>query len=451
LFRNFGALALVAPSQAITRALRTKIKLSKTYQCKTPTNEPLNASLIKAQGAGMNVLVMNPGGNSLKVEIVSCSPTQQFASEGRKLVSVILEGIGKEPTLSVLRGKETTHTEPMQATDYGEAATSIFSWLEEKQHLAQPEIERVGIRVVHGGRRFAQATKITAEVERAIHDFERLAPLHNKSSLELIEPTRRRFVDAPLYAVFDTAFHRTIPDVASLYAIPTDLAEKHGIRRFGFHGTSHRYMLERAAHLLGKQPQEVNLVTMHLESGCSVSAIAKGQSVDNTMGFTPLEGLMMGSRSGDVDPSLIPFLIREEHMELDAVMTLLNKKSGLLGISGWSLDTRVLMKDYDQEPQVKLAMEMFSYRVVKAVGAYLCALGGADAIVFGGGISENTPLVRERVCSSLRWCGMEMDAEKNRTLIDVEGKLSTGSSPLQALVVLTEEGLQIAHECSQAS
>ena len=398
----------------------------------------------------MNVLVMNPGGNSLKVEVVSCSPTQQFASQGKKLISVILEGIGKEPTFSVLRGKETTHTEPMQAKDYGEAATSIFSWLEEKQHLAPPDIERIGVRVVHGGRRFAEATKITAEVERAIHDFERLAPLHNKSSLELIEPIRRRFVDAPLYAAFDTAFHRTIPDVASLYAIPPGLAEKHGIRRFGFHGTSHRYMLERAAHLLGKQPQQVNLVTMHLESGCSVSAIAKGQSVDNTMGFTPLEGLMMGSRSGDVDPSLIPFLIREEHMEMDAVMTLLNKKSGLLGISGKSLDTRVLMKDYDQDPRVKLAMEMFSYRVVKAVGAYLCALGGADAIVFGGGISENTPLVRERVCSSLRWCGMEMDAEKNRTLIDVEGKLSTGSSPLQALVVLTEEGLQIAHECSQA-
>ena len=284
----------------------------------------------------MNVLVMNPGGNSLKVEVVYCSPTQQFAAQGKKLVSVILEGIGKEPTLSVLRGKETTHTEPMQAKDYGEAATSIFSWLEEKQQIGQPDIERVGVRVVHGGRRFAKATEITSEVERAIHDFERLAPLHNKSSLELIEPIRRRFVDAPLYAVFDTAFHRTIPDVASLYAIPTDLAEKHGIRRFGFHGTSHRYMLERAAHLLGKRPQEVNLVTMHLESGCSVTAIAKGQSVDNTMGFTPLEGLMMGTRSGDLDPSLIPFLIREEHMEMDAVMTLLNKKSGLLGISGKS-------------------------------------------------------------------------------------------------------------------
>jgi acetate kinase len=399
----------------------------------------------------MNVLVMNPGGNSLKVDIVSCSPKQQLASAGRKLISLILEGIGKAPCLSVLDGKNPSSTEPISAKDYGEAATSIFRWLEKEEHIPLEEIQCVGVRVVHGGRIFSGATRVTPEVERQIHSFERLAPLHNKSSLELFEPIRSRLGDVPLYAIFDTAFHRTIPDTASLYAIPTDLAEKHGIRRFGFHGTSHRYILERAAHLLGKPPQEVNLVTMHLESGCSVTAIRKGRSVDNTMGFTPLEGLMMGSRSGDVDPSLIPFLIREEHMEMDDVMTLLNKKSGLLGISNKSLDTRVLMEDYGKDPRVTLAMEMFSYRVVKAVGAYLAVLEGADAIVFGGGISENTPLVRERVCASLRWCGLEMDAEKNRNLIEVEGKVSTGGSTLQALVVLTEEGLQIAHECIHAS
>jgi acetate kinase len=398
----------------------------------------------------MNVLVLNPGGNSLKAEIVSCSPTQAFAFEGKKIVSVILEGIGKEPCLSVMEGKRISHSEPMQARDYGEAAASLFSWLKQKRQIAPKDIQRTGIRVVHGGRVFSEATRITSEVEHEIHNFERLAPLHNKSSLELIEPIRRTLGESPLYAVFDTAFHRTIPDVASLYAIPTRLAEKHNIRRFGFHGTSHRYMLERAAFLLGKSPQEINLVTMHLESGCSVNAIARGRSVDNTMGFTPLEGLMMGTRSGDVDPSLIPFLIREEKMELDQVMNLLNKKSGLLAISEKSLDTRVLMKEYGKDPKVTLAMDMFSYRVTKAVGACLSALGGADAIVFGGGISENTPLVRERICSSLRWCGLEMDPEKNRTLIDVEGKLSTGSSSLQALVLLTEEGLQIAHECCRA-
>ena len=399
----------------------------------------------------MNVLVMNPGGNSLKVEIVACSPTQQLASDGKKLVSLILEGIGKKPCLSILEGKNPSHTEPIEAKDYGEAATSIFHWLEKEKHIRLEEIRCVGVRVVHGGRSFTRATRVTAEVEREIHSFERLAPLHNKSSLELFSPIRSRLGDVPLYAVFDTAFHRTIPDTASLYAIPTELAEKHGIRRYGFHGTSHRYLLERAAHMLGKPPQEVNLVTMHLESGCSVTAIQRGRSVDNTMGFTPLEGLMMGSRSGDVDPSLIPFLIREENMEMDDVMILLNKKSGLLGISNKSLDTRVLMKDYGKDSQVTLAMDMFSYRVVKAVGAYLAVLGGADAIVFGGGIGENTPLVRERVCASLRWCGLEIDPEKNRTLIELEGKVSTPRSTLQALVVLTEEGLQIAHECIHAS
>jgi acetate kinase len=398
----------------------------------------------------MNVLVLNPGGNSLKVEFISCLPGQPFAFAGNKLLSLTLEGIGKKPSLSVMKGKEVEHTEPMQAKDYGEAAANMLSWLEEEKHISRSGIDCVGVRVVHGGRHFAQAAAITAEVEQQIRDYERLAPLHNKSSIELLEPVRRRLGGVPLYAVFDTAFHRTIPDVASLYAIPIGLAEKHGIRRFGFHGTSHRYLLERAAHLMGKRPQELNLVTLHLESGCSATAIARGQSVDNTMGFTPLEGLMMGSRSGDIDPSVLPFLIREEHMEIDEVMTLLNKKSGLLGISGKSLDTRVLMKDYGQDPRVTLAIDMFSYRLVKAVGAYLCALGGADAIVFGGGIGENNSLVRERVCTALRWCGLQMDVEKNGILIDAEGKLSSSNSTLEALVVVTEEGLQIAHECSQA-
>jgi acetate kinase len=398
----------------------------------------------------MNVLVMNPGGNSLKVEVVSCAPEQRYAFEGRKLVSLILEGIGKAPCLSVQEGKKVVHTEPMQAKDYGEAATSILTWLEKEKRLTRDDIACVGLRVVHGGRRFVEAVQVTAAVEQEIRDFERLAPLHNKSSIALLQPIRRGLAEVPIYAVFDTAFHRTIPEVASLYAIPTGLAEKHGIRRFGFHGTSHRYMLERAAHMLGRPPQELNLVTMHLESGCSVTAIRQGQSVDNTMGFTPLEGLMMGSRSGDVDPSLVAFLMREQHLEVDEVMTLLNKESGLLGISGKSLDTRVLMKEYGKDPRVTLAIDMFSYRLVKAVGAYLCALGGADAIVFGGGIGENNELVRERVCAALRWCGMEMDKEKNQMLIDVEGELSTANSAFRALVVVAEEGLQIAHECSQA-
>jgi acetate kinase len=398
----------------------------------------------------MNILVMNPGGNSLKVEVVACSTSQQFAFEGEKLVSVILEGIGKKPCLSIQQGKQVMQTQSMPARDYAEAAASILSWLEQEKRITARDIDVVGVRVVHGGREFTRAVKVTPEVNKQIRSFERLAPLHNRSSVELLETLQSRLAARAIYAVFDTAFHHTIPEIASLYPIPTGLSEKHGIRRFGFHGTSHRYLMERSAYLLGKRAEELNLVTLHLESGCSASAIARGKSIDNTMGFTPLEGLMMGSRSGDVDPALVEFLMREEQMNVDDVMTLLNKKSGLLGVSGKSLDTRILMKEYGKVVPVTLAIDMFAYRVVKAVGACLSALGGADAVVFGGGIGENNQVIRERVCESLRWCGLVMDPEKNRTLIDAEGMLTTEGSQVKALVVVAEEGLQIAHECCQA-
>jgi acetate kinase len=401
----------------------------------------------------VNILVLNPGGNSLKAEIVCCDPRQEHAFEGTKMISVIIEGIGKEPSLSKYHGKKTVHTEAIEAADYRQATESLFAWLEgplEEQLPKLDEIDCVGVRVVHGGLRLTTPTVITREVEAEIEDLERLAPLHNKSSVALLEPVRKRLGNAPIFGVFDTAFHRTIPDYASLYAIPFEISERHQIRRYGFHGISHRYMLERYASLAGKPVDQCTLVTMHLESGCSVTAIRDGKSVDNTMGLTPLEGLMMGTRCGDVDPSLLPFLVREEKLSLDEVMTLLNKKSGLLGVSGESLDTRVLMKDYETNSRVRLAMEMFSYRVRKAVGAYLAALGGADAVIFGGGIAENTMLVRDRVGEGLRWCGLEIDPAANRTLIDIEGRLSTEDSRLQAWVISVEEGLQIAHECCHA-
>ncbi len=401
----------------------------------------------------MNVLVFNPGGNSLKAEIVSCQASQRYAFEGTERVSVIVEGIGKEPTLARFRGKEQEPGEAIEAENYAQAARTILRWLEEHagREIPHPnDMDCVGMRVVHGGERFSAPTVITPEVEQQIRDLKTLAPLHNTSAVELIGPLQRAFERVPVYAVFDTAFHRTLPEHVRLYAIPLELAKKHGIRKYGFHGISHRYMMERYAHLAGKPPRQVSLVTMHLESGCSVTAIANGASVDNTMGLTPLQGLMMGTRSGDVDPALVEFLMREERMDVDEVMTLLNKKSGLLGVSGKSLDTRVLMREYDRDAQVRLAMEMFAYRVRTAVGAYLAALGGADAVIFGGGIAENTPLVRQRVCDGLRWCGLEMDEAQNRRLINVEGRLTTERSPLQAFVIPVEEGLQIAHECAQA-
>jgi acetate kinase len=402
----------------------------------------------------MDVLVFNPGSNSLKAGIVRCSAAQPSASAGAKLVEVIAEGIGKDPRLSLYHGKSIAHVEPLQARNFGEAAAGILRWLDQgaaqNRGWQMSQIGCVGIRVVHGGPKYSGPVEINAEVEREISELAKWAPLHNPRSIEILPPLRDRFKGLPFYAVFDTSFHCTIPPAAGLYAIPLGLSQKHSIRRYGFHGISHRYLLERYATIANRKPEELNLVTMHLESGCSVTAIAKGRSIDNTMGLTPLEGLMMGTRSGDVDPALPAFVAQEERSEIAEVMTLLEKQSGLLGVSGRSLDTRVLMRDYDTDDRVRLAMEMFSYRVLKAVGAYLCVLHGADAVIFGGGIAENTPLVRDRICAGLGWCGLEMDEEQNRILIDIEGRLSTRTSRIQAYVIPVEETLQIAQECSRA-
>jgi acetate kinase len=402
----------------------------------------------------MNILVFNPGGNSLKVEKVRCEPGQRYAFEGSKQLSVSIEGIGKAAKLSQFAGKKQIAREPIEARDFAQAAESFLDWHGKRgapDTRDRKQIERVAVRVVHGGSAFHQPAVIDAAVEKRIIELEKLAPLHNKSSIEVLEPIRSRLPGVAIYAVFDTSFHRTMPEYASRYAIDWDLAERHGIRRYGFHGISHRYLLERYAHLAGKSPDSCNIVSMHLESGCSVTAVRQGKSVDNTMGLTPLEGLMMGTRSGDVDPALIPLLMREEHMSVDEVMRMLNKGSGLMGVSGKSLDTRVLMKDYEANARVKLAMDMFAYRVRKAVGAYVAALGSVDAVIFGGGIAENTKFVRRCVCEGLRGFGVDMDEDANERLIDEEGRLSMPDSRIEAWVILTEEGLQIAHECCQVS
>lgn len=402
----------------------------------------------------MNVFVLNPGSNSLKAGIVCCGPHQNSASEASKVIELIVEGVGKRPTLSVYDGKKIAHSEPIAGRDFQEACASILSWLETHGGAARTQfsidnLDCVGVRVVHGGHLFPEQAEITREVEGQIVELGKWAPLHNRRSVEILAPLRKRLPKARLVAVFDTSFHTTIPPEAGYYAIPYELSQKHHIRRYGFHGISHRYFLERYARLINKRPEELNLVTLHLESGCSATAIRKGKSIDNTMGLTPLEGLMMGTRSGNVDAAIIPFLMREESLNADEVLETLEKKSGLLGVSGKSLDTRVLMRDYDSDERVRLAMEMFSYRVLKAVSGYLGVLKGADAVIFGGGIAENTSLVRRRVCEGLRWCGLEMDEEQNETLIDIEGRLSTQRSPIQAYVIPAEETLQIAHECSR--
>ena len=332
-----------------------------------------------------NALVFNPGSNSLKFEVVETAEGQTVASEARKRVSAAIEDFGGKATLTVFRGREIEKKEEVDVPDMGAAARYAVGWLRDQGAL--DGLDFAAVRVVHGGAKYDRATRATAEVRREITALEELAPLHNKSAVEILEELDGALEDVPLMVTFDTAFHRTLPEVAWRYAIEAGTADRWGVRKFGFHGLSHRYMLEQYAKTVGKPVEACSLVTLHLESGSSGAAILRGRSADTTMGLTPLEGLMMGTRSGSVDPAIVPYLMEKEAASVDEVMRLLEKKSGLLGIAGGSLDTRVLVKRDDRP--AKLALEMFGYRVRLAVGAYLAVLGdAADAVIFGGGIGE---------------------------------------------------------------
>jgi acetate kinase len=377
----------------------------------------------------LNVLVLNPGSASLKFDIVRVEPQGAAADAGRKLVSGSVEVAG---------GK------------YGPAARDAISRLEQGSRGASRarEVDAIGLRVVHGGERFDGPARIEGDVLEAIAALEELAPLHNAASVAVARAARESLRGIPLVAVFDTSFHRTIPRTAHTYAIPFELAARHGIRRYGFHGTAHRYMVARYARAVGADARRLKLVTLHLESGASACAVDGGRSVDTSMGLTPLEGLVMGTRCGDLDPAIIGLLARRERVSVERVFEILNRESGLLGLSGVSLDTRVLAAHLDED-RVRLALDVFCHRLLKYVGAYLALLGGADAVVFGGGIGQNTPLVRERVCRSLDWCGLRLDEARNGSTIDVDGRISSDDSRLHAHVIVVEEALQIAHEVAR--
>ncbi len=377
---------------------------------------------------------------------------QRFAGEATKRVSATIEDFGEKGTLTVFRGREVDRKEQVDVADMTAAARIAVGWLREQGVLEG--LQFAAVRVVHGGLMFAGAVRATAEVRREIERLEELAPLHNRSAVEILDVLDGELNDGerkgtPLMVTFDTAFHRTLPEVAWRYPIERETADRWGVRKFGFHGLSHRYMLEQYARSVGKPTEKVSLVTLHLESGSSAAAILKGRSVDTTMGLTPLEGLMMGTRSGSVDPAIVPFLMEKEGVEVDAVMTLLEKKSGLLGIAGGSLDTRVLVKREDTA--ARLALEMFGYRVRMAVGAYLAVLGEAvDAVIFGGGIGENSPWLRSAVAEGLRGFGMEFDAALNERSVEGQVRLSKEGSRLGAWSMPVEEGLQMAFECRLA-
>ncbi len=398
----------------------------------------------------MKILTLNAGSNSLKFEVVEV--VGQDAGFGRSLVSGSYDNIGKDDgKFSLFDGKRPKYTEKREVRDHGHATELLFGWIESGQARelgigGVSDIDRIGHRVVHGADRFSGPARISDAVVKQIEELADLAPLHNESALKVIAAARSRVgYSVPMVAVFDTVFHQTIPECAALYPLPLNVAKEHKIRRYGFHGISHRYMMLRYAEITGRPLAKSKLITLHLEGGSSLCAIENGRSVDTSMGFTPLEGLMMGTRCGDIDPAIVTYLMRKLTMDASEVERFLNKMCGLLGVSGISADTRDLVRSLEKEPAA-FAIEMFAYRVRKYLGAYLAALGGADAIVFGGGIGENTPLVREKIADAFAWCGMPLDAERNRATVDREGLISVAEAAIEMWVIPTQEGLMMARE-----
>ncbi len=396
----------------------------------------------------MKVLVINCGSSTLKFEAIETDGRSEGTRLERRLVHGVVEGIGSRGIIRfTYEGKEYFRDEDA-AVNHGEATRQVFDLLKSCGFLEAHGLDAIGHRVVHGGDRFVEPTIVDEEVMRAIEVLVDMAPLHNGPSLAAIRTARSILGDSvPMVVVFDTAFHHTMPERASRYAIPQELAEKHRLRRYGFHGIAHRYMAERYAVITSKPIEGMKLVALQLGNGCSATAINNGRSVDTSMGFTPLEGLMMGTRSGDVDPSLAGFLARREGVDIGEVENWLNTRSGLLGVSGISWDMRELLEaEQKGEQRAALAVEMFCYRVRKYIGAYLGVLGGADAILFGGGIGENAPTVRARICEEMGWCGLILDQERNAKAVGLEGRISADSATIQAYVILVDEAVIIARD-----
>lgn len=398
------------------------------------------------------LLTLNPGSNSLKADVVEVRPEQRFGCESETRIGAIVENIGKQESASFSRmqGRETAESREVEAKSFTDATGVLLDWLRQQagEHGARyEEVDLAAVRVVHGGTRFEKPVIVDASVESEIEALQRFAPLHNARSLEVIRALRKHAPELKIAAGFDTSFYRKMPEVAWRYPLPPELADKHGIRRYGFHGFSHRSLLERYALESNRPLDEIRLISLHLESGCSATAIRDGVAVDNSMGLTPLEGLMMGTRSGSVDPAIVQVLMQQAELDVDGALEVLTKQSGLRGVSGISLDTRVLMKQLGV-PRAALAMEMFCYSVSKQVGAYLATLGGAEAIVFGGGIGEDEPMVRARVCRTLRWAGAELDEEVNKRSIFQPGRLSTPNARLAVWTLPAAEAAQIAFECA---
>ena len=402
----------------------------------------------------MNVLILNAGSSSLKFQVIATDLERIKSNQDRRLCRGQVERTGGEAIVTVKThsGARQVSTAPLR--DISAALDYVLRWLSsERSGLSEiqslADIHAVGHRVVHGGELFKESALITDDVIRGIEECIDLAPLHNPNNLRGIRAAREIFGQkTPQVAVFDTAFHAFIPEHAYLYAIPYHLYRRHRMRRYGFHGTSHRYVAYRYRLMRQLTREQTNVITLHLGNGCSAAAIRAGRSIDTSMGMTPLEGLVMGTRSGDLDPSVVNLIATKEGLQPQEVEGLLNTQSGLLGISGLTNDMRVLQEELrlNDDRRVRLAIEVFCYRARKYIGAFLASMGGADAVIFTGGIGENSPEIRAKICAGLEWAGLAIDEEQNRKTVGVEDRITTESSTLAAYAIPTDEELLIARD-----
>jgi acetate kinase len=412
----------------------------------------LKASII---GIPMNILVLNCGSSSLKFQIIETDLEVIEKNQDQQKAKGLIERIGSEALISLQAAGQPLVRRAAPLRDHRASLEYLLRWVVSQEAKIPGistlgDVQAIGHRVVHGGEKFTRSAIIDDEVVHQIEDCIDLAPLHNPANLKGIYASKDIFgAGIPQVAVFDTSFHSTMPEVSFLYAIPYQLYVRHKVRRYGFHGTSHRYVAYRYRQLADKELADTNIITVHLGNGCSACAIKKGESINTSMGLTPLEGLVMGTRGGDIDPSVLEFLHHKEGMSFDELDALLNKRSGLLGISGLTNDMRDLLEEerIHHDRRAGLAIDLFCLRVKKYIGAYMAQMNGTDAVVFTGGIGENSAEIRGRICADLEALGLQIGSEANASMVGGrEGEISAPESRVKVLVIPTNEELLIARD-----
>lgn len=400
------------------------------------------------EGKILKILVVNAGSSSLKYQLIDME-NESVLAKGN------CEQIGTESTFThKVPSDETKNIKalPMDMQDHAAALKIVLDTLVDAEHGvigSVKEIDAVGHRVLHGGEKFSGSVLVDDKVEEAIKECFDLGPLHNPANLTGIKACQKIMPGVPQVAVFDTGFHQTMPDYAYMYALPYEYYEKYGIRRYGFHGTSHRFVSKKCIELLGN-PEHSKIVTCHLGNGSSISAVVDGKCFDTTMGVTPLEGIMMGTRCGSIDPAIVPIIMKKEGLTPDQMDTVMNKKSGMLGLCGTSDNRTIESRAKEGDKRAKLIESMLCHQLTKYIGGYAAAMGGLDAIVFTGGIGENNPQYRDRVCDKLKFMGVEINYEINDKLKrGPEGEISTPNSKVKVYVICTNEELMIARDTKE--